>query len=116
MVRGLVTDLHFPYVMFPVKTLKGHELFSLVWRTVERLSLLDFKVLALCCDGAKCNRKMFGMHPSCGGSLKYKTKNIFIPESDMFFISDPPHLLKTARNCLASPKRDLWVRLENGCH
>ena len=27
----------------------------------------------------------------------------------MFFVSDPPHLIKTVRNCWASKKRDLWV-------
>ena len=26
-----------------------------------------------------------------------------------FFFSDPPHLLKTTRNCLASKARHLWV-------
>lgn len=112
MVRGLVTSLHFPYALFPVKTLKAYELFSLLWRTIERLSVIDFKILAVTCDGAKCNRKMFHklyMHiiPSTG--LVYKTKNIFTSE-EIFFISDPPHLLKTARNCFASGKINLWVR------
>lgn len=108
MVRGLVTSLHFPYALFPVKTLKAHELFPLLWRTIERLSLLDFKVLAVTCDGAKCNRKMFKMHSIKSTDLVYKTQNIFT-SGEIFFISDPPHLLKTARNCLASEKRNLWV-------
>lgn len=109
MVRGLVTDLHFPYALFPVKTLKGHELFSLLWRTIERLTLLDFKVHTITCDGAKCNRKMFALH-SLANSTKdvtYKTPNIYT-SGDIFFISDPPHLLKTARNCLESKKKERY--------
>ena len=27
----------------------------------------------------------------------------------VFFISDPPHLIKTTRNCLANPKRNMQV-------
>ena len=107
MLRGLVTGLHFPYALFPVKTLKAYELFSLLWRTIERLSLMDFKILAVTCDGAKCNRKMFAMH-SFKEELVYKTSNVYM-SGEIFFISDPPHLLKTARNCLASKKRNLWV-------
>ena len=29
----------------------------------------------------------------------------------IYFISDPPHLIKTIRNCFASSKRNLWVSL-----
>lgn len=112
MIRGLVTALNFPYTLFPVKTLKAYELFSLLWRTIERLSVMDFKVMAVTCDGAKCNRKMFSMHtlPNEKG-ITYKTPNVFTPPEEIFFFSDPPHLLKTARNCLASKKRSLWVSL-----
>lgn len=28
----------------------------------------------------------------------------------IYFFSDPPHLIKTVRNCWASPQRSLWVR------
>ena len=30
---------------------------------------------------------------------------------DLFFFSDPPHLLKTTRNCWANKRRQLWVGL-----
>ena len=112
MVRGLVTSLQFPYALFPAKVLKAPELFSLLWRTIERLSaFLGFTVLTVTCDGAKSNRKMFKLH-SLQKILVHKTLNIFrYGENQIFFISDPPHLIKTARNCFASPKRTLWVRI-----
>ena len=36
MVRGLVSDLTFPYAMFPSKSLKGCDMFSLLWEAIER--------------------------------------------------------------------------------
>ena len=41
-------------------------------------------------------------------ALSYKTINVFNEHrKEIFFIADPPHLLKTIRNCFASGK--LWV-------
>ena len=109
MVRGALTDIVFPYAVFPVKTLKGHNLFPLFWEAVEWLTRHEFRILAVTCDGASCNRKLFQMHDP-KGKLVYKTVNVYSSDSDpIFFISDPPHLLKTLRNCLANAKRHLWV-------
>ena len=33
-----------------------------------------------------------------------------------FFFSDPPHLIKTVRNCFASNKQNLWVSEEAQLH
>ena len=109
MVRGLVSNLLFPYALFPVKSTKGSQLFTLMWNVIERLTRMDFMVMAVTCDGAKCNQKMFQMHNLKESSV-YKTKNVFSCGQEIRFICDPPHLVKTARNCLASNKRNLWVR------
>ena len=63
--------------------------------------------MSITCDGASDNRKMFAMHdPS--SSLCYKTTNVYRDDmQQMFFVSDPPHLIKTIRNCFARGK--LWV-------
>ena len=107
MVRGLVSDLIFPYAMFAAKSLTGPDLFPLVWRAIGRLTLLGFQPLVITCDGAKNNRKMFAMH---GDKNVYKTVNIFSHDRhSIFFIYDPPHLLKCIRNCFYSKKRNLWV-------
>lgn len=41
----------------------------------------------------------------------FKVPNIFARDGPrpLFFFSDPPHLLKTVRNCWWNPKRQLWV-------
>ena len=107
MVRGLVSDLIFPYAMFAAASLTGPDLFPLVWKAIGRLTLLGFRPLVITCDGAKNNRKMFAMH---GDKNTYKTVNIFSRDRHpIFFISDPPHLLKCIRNCLYNKTRNLWV-------
>ena len=77
-------------------------LYSLVWGRACRLEVRGFKVIALTCDGASANRKFLKLHKSSKGPT-YKTKNPY-PNEDrpIFFISDPPHLIKTVRNCWAN--------------
>ena len=84
-----------------------------MWDVVRNLELTGFRVLALTCDGVAYNRKFFDMHKKQG----YKVKNHFAEqERDIHFFSDVPHLLKTARNCLANSfshtrSRKLWVSI-----
>ena len=68
-----------------------------------------FRVFFATCDGASCNRKMFSMHGT-KDEFVYKTINVFSKDpQDVYFFSDPLHLVKTIRNCLASKNRNLWV-------
>ena len=112
MIRGLFSNLKFVYAQFPATSTKGHQLFVLLWKAIGRLSRLGIEVLAVTSDGAKNNRKMFSMHvPS--GQLPYKTTNIHkSTQNAIYFICDPPHVLKTIRNCFARGK--LWV--SDYCH
>ncbi len=67
------------------------------------------KVLAVTADGASVNRRLLRLHqPKM--QLCHKTTNPFADDRPLLFISDPPHLIKTVRNCWASDKRNLWVR------
>ena len=108
MVRGLFSKLQFPYAQFPCTSLHGYELYDIFWEAVERLERCGFNVLACTCDGLSVNRRFIMMHGS--GNLVYKVAN---PYSDkkrpLFFFSDPPHLIKTTRNCWSSNKRLMWV-------
>jgi len=111
MVRGAVTNLVFPYALYPASSPRGCDLFPLLWKVIARLTRNGFHTLAVTCDGASCNRSLFKLHSIKGGPV-YKTLNIFSAEEEwIYFISDPPHLLKTIRNCFADPKRNLWVRI-----
>ena len=105
MVRGLLTDINFAYATFPAASPKGCDLFPLLWDAIERLTRLDFHVHLVTCDGASCNRKMFSMHGK-RNEFVYKTVNVFSKEEQhIYFFCDPPHLIKTIRNCLASKKK-----------
>lgn len=130
MVRGLFSSLQFPYAQFPCTKLSGDLMYDIFWEAVERLeryytiinsyiiimhaSLYDFridvKVLGVSCDGSSVNRKFFKLHAKKGDEITHKVPNPFAPEErDLYFISDPPHLIKTVRNCWASSKRLMWV-------
>lgn len=107
-VCGLFTKLKFPYAQFPSMNLSGDLIFTPFWQCVKRLEMCGFKVMATVADGAKCNRSFFLLHGLKKDS--YKTLNPFASEERFIhFFPDPPHLLKTARNCLASNKRKMWV-------
>ena len=107
MVRGLFTPLKFPYVQFVAASTKGADVFPLVRQAVKHLTRLGLIVTTITCDGASDNRRMFLMFNS-KADLSYKTINVFgLEKREVFFISNPPHLLKTIRNCFARGK--LWV-------
>ena len=113
MVRGIFTDLKFPFAHFPTKDICGNQLFSLIWEAIERIERLGLKVVALTGDGCSPNRKFFHMHAT-SKELCYKTENIYAPEKRfVYFFSDVPHLMKTSRNCWSHSSkngtRHLWV-------
>lgn len=102
MVRGLMFKLQFPYAHFGTRGVTADVLFPIVWEAIHRLETHEVKVLCVSADGASSNRKFFRMHyhnkdPS---THSYKTRNVYSPENRwLYFISDPPHLVKTIRNC-----------------
>lgn len=117
MIRGAVINFTFPYALYPAKSPKGCDLFPILWDIIERLTRNGFRVLAVTSDGASCNRNLFQMHAEKkkgGTGPVYRTKNIFSVHTEyIYFISDPPHLLKTIRNCFANCKRNMWVSIAN---
>jgi len=111
MFRGLFTNIALAFAQFPVTSVKGHDIFPLLWEAIGRLNGIGCVILGITCDGAAPNRKLFHMHtkPGCDNpDTTYKTVNIFGEE--LFFFVDPPHLIKTVRNSFCNPARKLWVR------
>ena len=113
MVRGLNSGLQFPYAQFPCASLCGDQMFHIFWKAVSRLQRYGFRVMGLTCDGLAANRQLIRLHgPKNTKELVYKTINPYSMESQsLFFLIDPPHLLKTTRNCFASKHRHLWVSM-----
>lgn len=107
MVRGLFTAIKFPYVQFAATSTKSATLFPLFRQVVSRLTRLGLCVVAVTCDGASDNRRLFSLHDTAS-KMVYKTTNVYSKEQNtIFFFSDPPHLIKTIRNCFQRGK--LWV-------
>ena len=87
-------------------------MFLLLWKTISICEKSSLKVIAVTCNGAFPNRKLFRMHchltqdddmkPETG--VTYDTRNLFSGTQNRFlyFISDVPHLFKAARNCLSN--------------
>ena len=78
------------------------------------------KVVAVTCDGASPNRKLFRMHWNLTQDdgmnpetdVNYRTRNLFSGTENRFldFISDVSHLLKTVRSCLSNSGRGKFTR------
>ena len=117
LVRGLFTNLSFPYSQFPCTALSGESMFDPVWEAVSRLELCGFKVLALTCDGLAANQRLFRLHnPDAGANeVVHKVPNPYAEDGrDLYFLADPPHLIKTVRNAWYNSKRHLWVSVITG--
>lgn len=44
MIRGIFSDLRFPYAHFPCSSINGEQLFQIFWKAVYRLERMGFKV------------------------------------------------------------------------
>jgi len=117
MVRGLISKLNFPYVQFACADLSGDQLIDPVWEAISRLERQGFRVMVLVCDGASTNRRLWKLHNEGKSDVIYKVDNVFASDAprSLYFIADPPHLIKTIRNCWWSNKRELTVRWKQSC-
>ena len=116
MVRGLLCKFNYPYAQFACHDITGNKLFDPMWEAVARLERLGFCVLGVTCDGASPNRRLWRLH-SDSDEMVYKVPNLFADcKRDLYFISDPPHLIKTIRNSFCNTNRKLWVRILTICY
>ena len=88
-------------------TCVGEKLFPVVWDVIESLELYGIQVVSLSSDGAKPNRRFYSLCLEETLTIPYKTTNPYSANplhacSDLFLFCDPPHLLKTTRNCFSN--------------
>lgn len=119
MVRGLFFKFEFPYAHFGARDLSADMIFPIVWEAIQLLEGIGLKVICVTADGASINRKFFRMHgKSSEGAVTYKTHNPYADPKEnraLYFISDPPHLLKTTRNCLSHSGYNGTTQLKLTC-
>lgn len=117
MVKGITSSLKFSLAFFPVNRLKGHELNMLLWEAIDILESSDIRVLVVIGDGASINRHFFKSNGE-GDNLTsnyYCTNASEQEDRPLFFLFDPPHLVKTWRNNLANSAPDSSTRILRKC-
>lgn len=116
-VVGVNTSLSTSLGFFGTHTATADAIYPLFWKAIGLLErVCNLKVIASSSDKATPNQRLYDMHGI--GSDTYKTINLFARDREVFFISDPPHLMKTLRNNLSNSgsgksTRYLWL---NGKH
>lgn len=118
LVRGVATDLKYTLAYFLTKDVTSYQLMSLFWKAVCVLELAcNLWICAAVSDGASPNRRFYELHADIADNsneeIVHATINLFCPSRKIFFFSDAPHLVKTARNCLFNSgsgkrTRHLW--------
>ena len=120
LIRSIVNPFKFSLANFATKDLQATQIFPLFWKALSICELYSLKVVALTCDGASPNRKLFGMHfdltfdddinPEV--DITYRPRNLYSFDEKRFiyFISDVPHLVKTIPNCLNNSGRGKYTR------
>ena len=105
LLRGICTNLKFNMAYFATHNLSSTKMMSLFWEAVFILEKsCNLWLIAATADGASPNRCFFKLHQNMDGmsssNVCYRTIDIWARHRFIWFISDPPHLIKTLRNCL----------------
>ena len=101
MVKRITTDMCFPLSYYATNGITADCLYPLLWEAIRTLEMdIGLKVLFITCDGASPNRNVFHLHGN--GDIFHCTRNPYSPTRFIYFISDVPHLLNTARNCFSN--------------
>ena len=101
MVRGVSSNIKFPLSHFITNRVTSDQLFPILWEGVEILEVdLRLKVIFITSDEASPNRRFIRLQKVGGqAEVVYRADNIFASEDRyLYFFSDAPHLIKTARN------------------
>ena len=96
--KSIFGSFSYPCAYFLTRGINAMKLNRIFWQGVSMLHGFEFEVLLVCCDGAPENRKFICINSGYEGSL-CKAYNYY-SRLPMFFLSDPPHLVKKLRNNL----------------
>lgn len=104
-------DFTWPVASFPLQNINAKILSKCVWNTVKVLSDLKFgpneqncvQVLYGVCDGATHSSAFFNHQ----GQVNWMAENPYNNNKPIFWLSDPPHMIKKLRNFIISQNRHL---------
>ncbi|XP_052129086.1 uncharacterized protein LOC127750738 isoform X2 [Frankliniella occidentalis] len=106
MLKGVSNNVKEVIAAYPSAAMKKEFLYDRVWEVIPACERRGIYILALVSDGCSVNRSFISMHTPATQSelhpgLVFDTKNPCSPDRNLYFIADPPHLLKTIRNNFA---------------
>ena len=95
--KSLFDNFHYPCAYFLTKGINKETLNRIFWVGVSMLKQVGIDIILACCDGASENRAFINFNRA-----SHNDYSCINPFSDMplFFLSDPPHLIKKLRNNL----------------
>lgn len=93
--KSIFTNFQFPCAYFLTRGISALNLNQLFWQGVGLLQGFGFTTILSCCDGAAENRAFMMMN---GVSEDNSQTNNPFSRLPLFFMSDPPHLIKKLRN------------------
>ena len=101
LIRSIVNPFKFSLANFATDGISASQMFPLLWKAISICEKSSLKVIAVDCDGASPNRKLFQMHRHLTQDddmnpetdVTYRTRNLFSGTKNRFlyFISDVPH-------------------------
>ena len=97
--RSLFFNFDYPCAFFLTKEATSLQLNRIFWQGVSMLHIFNFEILICCCDGASSNRSFITLNIE-DTTLGF-CQNIY-SGMPVFFLSDPPHLIKKLRNNIHS--------------
>ena len=95
--RSLFFKFDFPCAYFLTKGATAVQINRVFWLGISLLHSYGFDVMLVCCDGASTNRSFYTMNTT--NKFHSEGFNPFT-NNPIFFMSDPPHLMKKLRNNL----------------
>ena len=87
---------------------------STLWEAVAMLELTcKLQVIATVSHGASPSRKLYWVHEQMSNTddsnVVYCTVNLYSPGRYIWFFADPPHFMKTTRNCIAHSGMSIYL-------
>ena len=73
------------------------------------LEMCGFTVISVVADGCSINRRFFRLHKMTQyqkSGITYLAPNISSPGNKVYFMPDPPHVLKTVRNAWYNSRKN----------
>ena len=119
LLRSVVYPFKFSLANFTTTGATSSHIFPLLRKAISLCKLNSPNILAVTCDGASPNHKVFCMHflmtkedqMNPDNDITYRTVSLFSSDTRfIYFISDVPHFMKTARNCLYNSGKGRYTR------